>query len=98
MRTAEAHEDALHHCQAVARHRAFADMHTFMQSSGLNPADVASVILKGDPMLRIIEQEQELDCDLLVVGKQGETVMEALLLGSVTQHVLQRAQSDVLIV
>ncbi len=49
-------------------------------------------------MLRIIEQEQELDCDLIVIGKQGETVTEELLLGSVTKHVLQRSQSDVLIV
>jgi len=97
MRTAEVREDALQHYQEVARHRALADMHAFLQSSGLNPADVATVILKGDPAIRIIEQEQELDCDLIVVGKQGETMAEEFLLGSVTKHVLQQSQSDVLI-
>jgi len=97
MRTADVREDALQHYQVVARHRALADMQVFLQSSGLNPADVATVILKGDPTLRIIEQEQELDCDLIAVGKQGETMTEKFLLGSVTKHVLQQSQSDVLI-
>jgi len=97
MRTADVREDALQHYQVVARHRALADMQVFLQSSGLNPADVATVILRGDPTLRIIEQEQELDCDLIAVGKQGETMTEKFLLGSVTKHVLQQSQSDVLI-
>ena len=73
-------------------------MQAFLQSSGLTAADVATVVLKGDPTLRILEQEQELDCDLIVVGKQGETVTEEFLLGSVTKHVLQQSQSDVLVV
>jgi len=97
MRTADVREDALLHYQGIARQRASVDMHAFLQSSGLDPAEVPAVILKGDPTLRIIEQEQELDCDLIVIGKQGETVTEEFLLGSVTKHVLQRSQSDVLI-
>ena len=97
MRTADVREDALLHYQEVARQRASMDMHAFLQSSDLAPADVPTVILKGDPTLRIIELEQELDCDLVVIGKQGETVTEEFLLGSVTKHVLQQSQSDVLI-
>ena len=45
----------------------------------------------------IIEQEQECDCDLIVVGKHGESVLEELLLGSVTKHVLAESQCDVLV-
>jgi len=97
MRTAEVREEALLHYQGIARRRASVDMHALLQSSGLDPAEVPTVILKGDPTLRIIEQEQELDCDLIVIGKQGETVTEEFLLGSVTKHVLQQSQSDVLI-
>jgi nucleotide-binding universal stress UspA family protein len=97
MRTADVREDALLHYQGVARQRASVDMRAFLQSSGLDPAEMSTIILKGDPTLRILEQEQELDCDLVVIGKQGETVTEELLLGAVTKHVLQQSQSDVLI-
>jgi len=97
MRTADVREEALLHYQGIARQRASVDMHAFLQSSGMDPARVPTAILKGDPTLRIIEQEQELDCDLIVIGKQGETVTEEFLLGSVTKHVLQQSQSDVLI-
>jgi len=45
----------------------------------------------------ILAQEQEHDCDLIVVGKHGVSVVEELLLGSTTKHVLGEAQGDVLI-
>jgi nucleotide-binding universal stress UspA family protein len=97
MRMADVSEDALLHYQGVARQRASVDMHAFLQSSGLDLTEVPAVILKGDPTLRILEQEQEFDCDLVVVGKQGETLVEEFLLGSVTKHVLLQSRSDVLI-
>jgi universal stress protein E len=46
---------------------------------------------------RIIEQEQEWDCDLIVMGKHGENLLEELLIGSVTKHVLAESQGDVLV-
>jgi nucleotide-binding universal stress UspA family protein len=52
----------------------------------------------GDAPRLILEQEQEQDCDLIVVGKRGLHIVEELLLGSTTKHVLMEAQSDVLIV
>ena len=45
----------------------------------------------------IVAQEQECDCDLIVMGKHGENLMEQLLLGSVTKHVLGESQGDILI-
>ncbi|MEO7854889.1 MAG: universal stress protein [Rubrivivax sp.] len=36
-------------------------------------------------------------CDLIVVGKHGRNVMEDLLLGSVTSHVLAESVGDVLV-
>jgi len=45
----------------------------------------------------VIEQEQERDCDLIVVGRHGERALEALLLGSVTRRVHQESQGDVLV-
>ena len=55
------------------------------------------MVLHGDPASRIIEQEQELDCDLTAMGKHGESLLEKMLLGSVTKHVLAELQGDLLV-
>ncbi|MDQ1309080.1 MAG: hypothetical protein QG601_348, partial [Pseudomonadota bacterium] len=55
------------------------------------------LVLHGDASSLIIEQEQERDCDLVVVGKHGESTVDDFLLGSVTKHVLQGSQGDVLV-
>lgn len=64
---------------------------------GLRPGDWDPCIVEGDPSLRIIESEQDKDCDLVVVGKQGRSATEELLLGSVSQHVLAEGSTDVLV-
>jgi nucleotide-binding universal stress UspA family protein len=98
MQTVEVGEAALQHYQQAARQRAQQDMQAFVAAAGLTATALPTVVVKGDPTLRILEQEQELDCDLIVVGRQGESVPEEFLLGSVTKHVLQQSQSDVLVV
>ncbi|MNF17923.1 putative universal stress protein [compost metagenome] len=60
-------------------------------------ADARQLVVHGDAAWRIVEQELELDCDLIVVGKQGESALEELLVGSVTKHVLNESQCDVLV-
>jgi nucleotide-binding universal stress UspA family protein len=45
----------------------------------------------------LVQQEQEFDCDLIVMGKQGESSVEDMLLGSVTRYALAQSQCDVLI-
>lgn len=57
-----------------------------------------SLALAGDVSLTIVAQEQELDSDLIVVGKHGERPFADLLLGSVCKHVLAESQGDVLVV
>ena len=49
-----------------------------------------------DPSLAVVEQEQEADCDLIVIGKHGAGMVEDFLLGSVTKHVLAESVGDVL--
>lgn len=82
--TAEQEKRSKHLCELAER-------------AGLGPAEYTAVVLHGDPMLQIIAQEQEQNCDLIVMGKNG-AFMEDLLLGSVTQHVLETSQNDVLVI
>ncbi|MBP7640523.1 MAG: universal stress protein [Thauera sp.] len=64
---------------------------------GLDDADWLPRVLVGAPRHNILEQEQEGDCDLIVVGKHGESTLEDLILGCVTKQVLTEAQADVLV-
>lgn len=68
------------------------------REAGLGADDFMSLVLEGDPAQQLLSQEQELDCDLIVIGKHGRGVSEELLLGSVTKHVLAGSQGDVLVV
>lgn len=55
-------------------------------------------VAQGDPAPVILEKEAERDADLIVMGKRGQSLVEKLLLGSATRHVLADAKCDVLVV
>lgn len=70
---------------------------TLAERAGLKPGHWEPRVIEGEASIRLVEQEQELDCDLVVLGKHGQTATEDLLLGSVTRHVLAEGSADVLI-
>lgn len=67
------------------------------RDEALPDAGTQLLALHGDAARLLVEQEQEQDCDLIVVGKRGQNYVEELLLGSTTTHVLMEAQGDVLV-
>jgi nucleotide-binding universal stress UspA family protein len=73
-------------------------LHELAAAAGLAAIDYSARIVRGDPALQIIAMEQEVDADLIVVGKHGSHIAEELLLGSVTKHVLAESQCDVLVI
>ncbi len=80
-----------------ARASATQRLHALAAASGLQLSDWAPCIVEGPASHRIIECEQEQDCDLVVLGKHGQSATEDLLLGSVSKHVLAEGSSDVLV-
>lgn len=68
------------------------------EAAGLTALDHRALVVHGEPAQRVIAMEQECDADLIVLGKHGTHLTEELLLGSVTRHVLDAAQGDVLVV
>ena len=80
-----------------ARASAIERVHALAAAAGLKPGRWKACIVEGDASLRIVEQEQELNCDLVVLGKHGQSATEDLLLGSVTKHVLAEGSADVLV-
>ena len=88
----------IQHYRDAAREEALRNMRRVAAEAGLAIGDYSPLVVHGDPSQQVIEQEQERDCDLIVMGKHGLNMTEELLLGSVTKHVLAEAQSDVLVV
>ncbi len=59
---------------------------------------MSSIIRHGHPARTIIDQAQALRADLVVMGKRGRSELDELLLGSVTKHVLDEIDRDLLLV
>jgi nucleotide-binding universal stress UspA family protein len=90
-------DDRIHEYRVQAREAAIAEMDAFVATLDVPEGKLTRQFVHGAATLRIIEHEQTMDADLIVMGKHGQSVMEELLLGSVTKHVLAHSASDVLI-
>lgn len=98
LRFAGVDDATIEHYRRQERTRAIQGLHALAAGQGLGAGDYDVLIVEGEPSQRIVEQEQERDCDLVVLGKHGRSAGEDLLLGSVTQHVLADGSADVLVV
>ena len=57
-----------------------------------------TVQLEGDPVLNILDYAQKTSCDCIVVGKRGMGKIEKLILGSVSQKILEGSPVPVIVV
>lgn len=52
----------------------------------------------GSPAVTILNFQENLQIDLIVMGSRGLSVVEGVLLGSVSQYIVERAKCPVLVV
>jgi len=97
LRYAGVEESELSGLRINARREATARMNELVASAGLDESRVRRLVVHGEASTQVLEQEQEQDCDLIVIGKRGQGLLEEMLLGSVTKHVLARSAADVLV-
>ncbi|MBW8369515.1 MAG: universal stress protein [Thiobacillus sp.] len=90
-------DSQIHEYRILARDAAQQAMESFVSKLRVPANQVTRQFVHGAATLRILEHEQTMDADLIVMGKHGQSVMEELLLGSVTKHVLAHSSSDVFI-
>ncbi|MEG1038954.1 MAG: universal stress protein [Pseudomonas sp.] len=95
MRLANVDADTLKHYRDVIKKDAIEQLAALADTCEIPEA--RQLVVQGDPAWKIVEQEQELDCDLIVIGKQGESALEELLVGSITKYVLNESRCDVLV-
>lgn len=72
-------------------------LQAFAVAEGVVGDDLKLIVRCGDPSRVILETAEREGCDLVVIGKRGRGLVEELLLGSVTRHVLADASMDVLV-
>ncbi|MCC6208589.1 MAG: universal stress protein [Gammaproteobacteria bacterium] len=97
LRYAGVEEDVIQAYRAETMRESMARLVEISEQAGLRPGDVSFSVKYGDPARVILACEQNEDCDLIVMGKHGRGIIEDLLLGSVTRHVLSLSESDVLV-
>jgi len=90
-------EEQIQAYRMAAQQQAYNRLHALAAEAGLDSGRHRTLVVHGDAAPRILEQAEEQDADLIVMGKQGIGAFEALLLGSVTKHILTEAHCDVLV-
>jgi nucleotide-binding universal stress UspA family protein len=80
-----------------ARAEAQAAIAALCERAGFSAGSVWPVLVHGSPAERILAQEDDQDCDLIVMGRQGQSRVEDVLLGSVSRRILAESEADVLV-
>ncbi|NLE10400.1 MAG: universal stress protein [Actinobacteria bacterium] len=84
--------------RAEARRQALSEIDALVEGAGDTTRLFRRSVEHGGAAQLILQKATELQVDLIVMGKQGESTLEKMLLGSVTRHVLSGATCDVLVV
>ena len=90
-------DEQIHRYRLQAQQQALARIDGLLRESG-DPYRCSRSVEHGDAAPLILAREAELGADLIVIGKHGQPVLEELLIGSVTRHVLSDSKCDVLVV
>jgi nucleotide-binding universal stress UspA family protein len=97
MRMAGESEESIRRYRDKIRQEVGAHLYQTVMDAGITEVNWHSIVLHGNAVQRILEQEEEQGADLVVLGKHGHGMVEELLLGSNTRQILTHAQCDVLI-
>lgn len=99
MRRAGLAENVMARYLDAARREAQERLRELIDDAGLDLARVRMSTPSGaDAWMLIVQEEQEHDCDLVVIGRQGRHAVDEFFLGSTTRMVIAEGSADVLIV
>ena len=90
-------EEAVRRHRADSRRRAGQELQAFLGERQRAPGRVKSVLRNGSAPEQIVGAVAQYRCDLVVVGR-NRSLASDLFVGSVSKHVLRRADADVLVV
>lgn len=98
MRLAGVADEVVMHYRSAAQREALQRLSALAAQAGLSPDKIRLSTPEGaEPWMLIVQEEQERDCDLVVIGRQGRHAIDEFLLGSTTRMVIADGAVDVLI-
>lgn len=98
LRLAGVADDVVMRYRNEARREAQQRLRALATEAGLRMNQTQMITPDGaDPWMLIVQQEQEQDCDLIVIGRQGRHALDELLLGSTARMVISEGASDTLV-
>ena len=75
------------------------DLQALAKELGQKGCDVESLMVEGDrPVEKILDEARRLEADLIVIGSHGHGPIYNILVGSVSEGMLRKARTPVLIV
>jgi len=95
LRFAGVPEDAIRAHRERAHREALEKLASLEANSG--GSRLPSIVERQHPVQLILEAAKSRDADLIVIGRQGQSMVQEALLGSVARRVLADAQCDVLV-
>lgn len=98
LRIAGASDLEIERCCERERQDALEKMRNLVIGGGNDARRIGFDVRRGDPSRVILAKETQASSDLIVIGKQGDSVVGDLLMGSVTYQVLAGSKCDVLVV
>jgi nucleotide-binding universal stress UspA family protein len=96
LRLADVSVEEIEHYRAQIQQQAQGKIRSLIQSVHDDMHSFKDVVERGDPRRLILAKETQLGADLIVIGKHG-SMIEDLLIGSVTRHILSDSKCDVLV-
>jgi nucleotide-binding universal stress UspA family protein len=98
MRMAGVADEIVMRYRDAARLEAQQRLRALAADAGLDADRVMMTTPTGaEPWMLIVQEEQEQDCDLVVIGRQGRHALDEMLLGSTTRMAVAEGAADVLI-
>lgn len=97
LRFAGVDEDEICYYRSSARQDAMRKLEALCAQAQIPSQGVRLIVIHGSPLPNILDQETIQGCDLIVMGRQGENMLEELMLGSITRHVMAESLCDVLV-
>jgi nucleotide-binding universal stress UspA family protein len=95
LRFAGVPEEAIQAHRERAQREALAKVATL--DANIEGSRLPAVVERQHPVRLILETEKSREADLIVIGRQGQSMIQEALLGSVARRVLADAQCDVLV-
>jgi nucleotide-binding universal stress UspA family protein len=89
---------AIHLFQQEARKRAAVKLDELLATVPSDISDVRTKLVEGAPLHVILDYAKEIRADLVVLGSHGHGVVASILLGSVAEGLVRKAQYPTLVV